>query len=497
MKRIFSMGLFAVMLLGGVASALAGEGCGDSSCAAKMEPTKDRKVSIKGGFVKLWHETGIYRFMNPLTQEERHAAYESAVIKTVEAEITAGHFEGAYKVIEKGAAHHVDATVLADLKQRVAAAEAEGFDSHAILPEGLGQLVMILVGLALIFLAIRKGFEPLLLLPIGFGAILTNIPVAGIAEGPMPGQPAGFLYYFYTVGIETGVFPLLIFMGVGAMTDFGPLLANPKTALLGAAAQFGIFFALIGATFMGGLFSLQDAAAIGIIGGADGPTAIFLASRLSPNLLGAIAVAAYSYMALVPIIQPPIMRALTTKEERAIEMKQLRHVSKAEKIVFPLLVLVLCLLLLPSATPLIGMLMLGNLMKESAVVDRLSDTAQNALINIVTIMLGLGVGSKLAADKFINEQTLGILALGLVAFAIGTASGVLLAKLMNKLSKDQINPLIGSAGVSAVPMAARVANRVGLEANPQNFLLMHAMGPNVAGVIGSAVAAGVLLALVG
>jgi carboxybiotin decarboxylase len=281
------------------------------------------------------------------------------------------------------------------------------------------------------------------------------------------------------------------------MTDFGPLLANPKTALLGAAAQFGIFIALLGAVAMSGLFTLQDAAAIGIIGGADGPTAIFLASRLSPNLLGAIAVAAYSYMALVPIIQPPIMKLLTTKEERAIEMKQLRHVSKVEKIVFPLMVLLLCILLLPSATPLIGMLMLGNLMKESCVVDRLSDTAQNALINIVTIMLGLAVGSKLAADKFLNIQTLGILALGLIAFMIGTAAGVLLAKLMNKLSKEQINPLIGSAGVSAVPMAARVSNKIGLEANPHNFLLMHAMGPNVAGVIGSAVAAGVLLALCG
>ncbi|WP_348534453.1 sodium ion-translocating decarboxylase subunit beta [Pontiella agarivorans] len=368
------------------------------------------------------------------------------------------------------------------------------------MPQGAGQFIMIIVGLVLIFLAIKKGFEPLLLLPIGFGAILTNIPMAGIAAGPMPGQPGGFLYYFYTVGVESGVFPLLIFMGVGAMTDFGPLLANPKTALLGAAAQFGIFIALLGAMWLGGafgMFTLQDSAAIGIIGGADGPTAIFLASRLSPNLLGAIAVAAYSYMALVPIIQPPIMRLLTTPEERAIEMKQLRHVTKTEKIVFPLLVLILCLLLLPSATPLIGMLMLGNLMKECKVVDRLSDTAQNSLINIVTIMLGLAVGSKLAAEKFLNVQTLGVLALGLIAFCIGTAAGVLLAKLMNKLSKEQINPLIGSAGVSAVPMAARVSNKVGLEANPQNFLLMHAMGPNVAGVIGSAVAAGVLLALCG
>ncbi len=320
----------------------------------------------------------------------------------------------------------------------------------------------------------------------------------------MPGQPAGFLYYFYSVGVQSGIFPLLIFMGVGAMTDFGPLLANPKTALLGAAAQFGIFLALLGALLLtkisGGAinFSLSDAASIGIIGGADGPTAIFLSSRLSPDLLGAIAVAAYSYMALVPIIQPPIMKWLTTEDERKIEMKQLRHVSRIEKICFPLIVLLLCILLLPSATPLLGMLMFGNLAKESGVVQRLSDTMQNALINIVTIMLGLAVGSKLAAEKFLNAETLGILVLGLVAFAIGTASGVMLAKLMNKLSKgDKINPLIGAAGVSAVPMAARVANKGGMEANPHNFLLMHAMGPNVAGVIGSAVAAGVLLALVG
>ncbi len=369
------------------------------------------------------------------------------------------------------------------------------WDSTALAHFESGQLIMMAVGFLLLFLAIVKKFEPLLLIPIGFGALLTNIPLAGFSEA------GGLLHYIYAIGIDTGVFPLLIFMGVGAMTDFGPLLANPKTALLGAAAQFGIFLALLGALALTNWthgvidFSLQDAASIGIIGGADGPTAIFLSSRLSPNLLGAIAVAAYSYMALVPIIQPPIMRWLTTKEERAIVMKQLRHVTKTEKIVFPLLVLVLCILLLPSATPLIGMLMLGNLMKESMVVDRLSDTAQNALINIVTIMLGLAVGSKLAADKFLNANTLGILALGLIAFMIGTACGVLLAKLMNKLCKDQVNPLIGSAGVSAVPMAARVANKVGLEENPHNVLLMHAMGPNVAGVIGSAVAAGVLLAL--
>lgn len=453
-------------------------------------------ISIAEGFQKLWKETGIYRFFNPLSAEEKEAAYRSALAKTVDAEIAAGHFAGVVNVLADAAAHGVPEAELAPYRIQLAEAREKGFKEQALLPKGVGQFIMIFVGLGLIYLAIAKKFEPLLLLPIGFGAILTNIPVAGIAAEPIPGQPGGFLHYFYTVGVQSGVFPLLIFMGVGAMTDFGPLLANPKTALLGAAAQFGIFLALLGAVALGGLFSLEEAAAIGIIGGADGPTAIFLASRLAPNLLGAIAVAAYSYMALVPIIQPPIMKLFTTAEERAIEMKQLRPVSKVEKIVFPLMVLVICLLLLPSATPLIGMLMLGNLMKESCVVDRLSDTAQNALINIVTIMLGLAVGSKLAADKFLNVQTLGILALGLAAFVIGTASGVLLAKLMNKLSKDKINPLIGSSGVSAVPMAARVSNKVGLEANPQNFLLMHAMGPNVAGVIGSAVAAGVLLALV-
>ncbi|MGF1756378.1 sodium ion-translocating decarboxylase subunit beta [Photobacterium sagamiensis] len=358
-----------------------------------------------------------------------------------------------------------------------------------------GQIVMILVGCGLLFLAIRKGFEPLLLLPIGFGAILANIPNAGFTE------PGGLLYYIYHIGIETGVFPLLIFMGVGAMTDFGALIANPKTLLLGAAAQFGIFFTLFGAILLnlvpGMEFTLADASSIAIIGGADGPTAIFLASRLSPDLLGAIAVAAYSYMALVPIIQPPIMKALTTPEERQIQMQQLRHVSKAEKILFPMAVLVMTILFLPSASPLVGMFCLGNLMRESGVVDRLSNTVQNELINIVTIMLGLGVGSKLEADKFLQMETLGILVLGAVAFSIGTGGGVLMAKLLNRFSKEDINPLIGAAGVSAVPMAARVVNKVGLEANPHNFLLMHAMGPNVAGVLGSAVAAGILLALVG
>lgn len=359
----------------------------------------------------------------------------------------------------------------------------------------LGQLCMIAVGCLLLFLAISKGFEPLLLLPIGFGAVLANIPNAGFTE------PGGLLYYVYYIGIETGVFPLLIFMGVGAMTDFGALIANPKTLWLGAAAQFGIFATLFGAILLnyvpGMEFSMADASSIAIIGGADGPTAIFLASRLSPDLLGAIAVAAYSYMALVPIIQPPIMKALTTPEERKIKMAQLRHVSKREKVLFPLAVLVMTILFLPSATPLVGMFCLGNLMREAGVVERLSKTAQNELINIVTIFLGLGVGSKLQAEHFLNLETLGILALGAVAFSIGTGAGVLMAKLLNRFSKEDINPLIGAAGVSAVPMAARVVNKVGLEANPQNFLLMHAMGPNVAGVLGSAVAAGVLLALVG
>lgn len=358
------------------------------------------------------------------------------------------------------------------------------------------QFFMIGIGVLLIWLAIVKEFEPLLLIPIGFGGILANIPVAEIASHH------GFLGMIYEFGIHSGIFPLLIFMGVGAMTDFGPLLANPKTALLGAAAQFGIFATLIGALaltkFVPGInFSISDAAAIGIIGGADGPTSIFLASKLAPDLLGAIAVAAYSYMALVPIIQPPIMRALTTKKERMIEMVQLRHVSQREKIVFPLLVLGLCIIFLPTATPLIGVLMFGNLLKESGVVDRLSKTAQNELINIVTILLGLAVGSKLEAVKFFKAETFGILILGLVAFSIGTAAGLLIAKFMNKVSKEKINPLIGAAGVSAVPMAARVVNKVGLEENPNNFLLMHAMGPNVAGVIGSAVAAGVLLAFCG
>ena len=361
-----------------------------------------------------------------------------------------------------------------------------------------GHPIMIMICLFLLWLGIKKQFEPLLLVPIAFGGLLSNIPLAGIAE------PNGFLGIVYEFGIHKGLFPLIIFMGVGAMTDFGPLIANPKTALLGGAAQFGIFGALLLALCCFG-FTLPQSGAIGIIGGADGPTSIFVTSKLAPELLGAIAVAAYSYMALVPVIQPPIMKLLTSKKERQIQMEQLRPVSKREKIVFPLVVLGLCIIFLPDACPLVGMLTFGNLCKECGVVDRLSDTMQNALINIVTIFLGLSVGSKLSAEQFLTVQTLFILILGVIAFSFATAGGVIMAKLMNlfeimaaKMSGREpklINPLIGSAGVSAVPMAARVSNKVGLEYNPQNYLLMHAMGPNVAGVIGSAVAAGVLFAL--
>jgi len=369
-----------------------------------------------------------------------------------------------------------------------------------ILPHGAGQLVMVFVCLILIYLALVKGFEPLLLLPIGFGGLLANIPFGGITTPPvMDGttvvEAGGFLYYIFTMGVSTGIFPILIFMGVGAMTDFGPLIANPITAMLGGAAQFGIFFALLGALALG--FPLKEAASIGIIGGADGPTAIWLTTKLSPDILGAVAVAAYSYMALVPIIQPPIMKLCTSESERHIKMKQLRSVSKLEKVIFSLTVVLLCGFLLPSAIPLVGALMFGNLAKECGVVERLSSTMEGPLINIVTILLGLSVGSKLAADKFLTGQTLGIIILGLFAFSVGTASGVLMARFMNLFLKEKINPLIGSAGVSAVPMAARVSNKVGLEYDNSNYLLMHAMGPNVSGVIGSAVVAGVLYKLCG
>ncbi len=367
-------------------------------------------------------------------------------------------------------------------------------------------LVMIAVACVLFYLAIVKKFEPLLLLPIAFGMLLTNLPGAGLYHAELfegghvhwanfvDANNVGLLDYIY-LGVKLGLYPCIIFIGVGAMTDFGPLLANPKSFLLGAAAQIGIFATFLAALCLG--FNFQEAGSIGIIGGADGPTAIYLTSKLSPNLLGPIAVAAYSYMALVPVIQPPIMKALTTKKEREIVMKQLRKVSKTEKIVFPIVVTIFVSLLLPSAAPLIGCLMLGNLMRESGVVERLSKTVQNELMNITTIFLGVSVGATTTAAAFLNFQTLAILVIGVIAFGLGSASGVLLAKFMNLFLKNKINPLIGSAGVSAVPMAARVSQTVGQEANPGNFLLMHAMGPNVAGVIGSAVAAGILLSFLG
>ena len=370
-----------------------------------------------------------------------------------------------------------------------------------------GQLLMIGIGMGLLYLAIRHRFEPLLLLPIGFGACLVNIPGGEFFQPPVLDQagqvikPGGLLHYIYQAGIASGVFPLLVFMGVGALTDFGPVLANPRTLFLGAAAQFGIFATVFGAVALDALgwvdFSLAQAAAIGIIGGADGPTAIYVASRLAPELLGAIAVAAYSYMALVPLIQPPIAKLLTTEHERSLPMNQLRPVSQREKILFPLVLLVMVSLLLPSSAPLLGMFCLGNLLRESKVVERLRETTQHALINTVTIFLGLGVGARLGADEFLNTQTMGILVLGMVAFGIGTASGVIMAKLMNRWGKIPINPLIGAAGVSAVPMAARVVTRMGQQANSQNHLLMHAMGPNVAGVVGSVVAAGIMIRMLG
>jgi len=393
-------------------------------------------MQITDGLTDLWYSTGIYNFIN-----NAHAQVEGTGV--------------------------------------------EQFLTH------FGQPIMIIVCCFLLWLGIKKQFEPLLLVPIAFGGLLSNIPMP---LGEEIAGPNGFLGIIFAAGIDKGLFPLIIFMGVGAMTDFGPLIANPKTLLLGGAAQFGIFGALLLALVLG--FDMQAAGSIGIIGGADGPTSIYVTTKLKQELLGSIAVAAYSYMALVPVIQPPIMRLLTTKEERKIQMTQLREVSKREKIVFPIAVLILCLIFLPSACPLVGALTFGNLCKECGVTDRLSDTMQNALINIVTIFLGLTVGSKLQADHFLTIETLKILLLGIIAFSLATAAGVIMAKIMNLFLKEKINPLIGSAGVSAVPMAARVSNKVGMEENPQNFLLMHAMGPNVAGVIGSAVAAGVLLSLI-
>lgn len=384
--------------------------------------------------------------------------------------------------------------------EMIAEAVVNFTNSIGIIQITFGQLIMLVISGILMYLAIVKKYEPLLLLPIAFGMMLANLPLAGLMDPPRGNfgeegfVPGGLLYYLY-LGVKLGIYPPLIFLGVGAMTDFGPLIANPRSILLGAAAQFGIFFTFIGATLLG--FTGPQAASIGIIGGADGPTAIFLTSRLAPELLGAVAIAAYSYMALVPIIQPPIMKLLTTKKERMVVMEQLRPVSKTEKIVFPIIVTILVLLIVPSAAPLVGMLMLGNLFKEAGVVERLFKTSSNELINIVTIFLGVTVGATASAENFLQLGTIKIIVMGLAAFAIGTASGVLLGKVMYALSGGKVNPLIGSAGVSAVPMAARVSQVVGQKENPSNFLLMHAMGPNVAGVIGSAVAAGILLSMFG
>ncbi len=368
------------------------------------------------------------------------------------------------------------------------------FSESGVALIGYKEIIMIIVSFVLLYLGIVKKYEPLLLVPIAFGMLLVNLPMTGLMEEATLDQPAGLFQYFY-MGNALGVFPPLIFLGVGAMTDFGPLIANPKSLLLGAAAQFGIFVTFLGAILLG--FTGQAAAPIGIIGGADGPTAIYLSSLLAPEYLGAIAIAAYSYMALVPVIQPPIMKLLTNKEERQIKMEQLRPVSKKERVIFPIMVSVIVVLLVPASAPLIGMLMLGNLFREAGVVDRLSNVAQNALVNTVTIFLGVAVGASASADRFLQTDTLLILGLGVVAFTFGTATGLILAKIMNHFSKSKINPLIGAAGVSAVPMAARVVQKVGQQENSSNFLLMHAMGPNVAGVIGSAVAAGVLLSIFG
>jgi len=368
------------------------------------------------------------------------------------------------------------------------------FSESGVALIGYREIIMIVVSFVLLYLGIVKKYEPLLLVPIAFGMLLVNLPMTGLMAEATSDQPAGLFHYFY-MGNALGVFPPLIFLGVGAMTDFGPLIAHPKSLLLGAAAQFGIFVTFLGAVLLG--FTGQAAAPIGIIGGADGPTAIYLSSLMAPEYLGAIAIAAYAYMALVPVIQPPIMKLLTNEEERKIKMEQLRPVSKKEKIIFPIMVSVIVILLVPASAPLVGMLMLGNLFKEAGVVDRLSDVAQNALVNTVTIFLGVAVGASASADRFLQADTLLILVLGVVAFSFGTATGLILAKIMNYFSKSKINPLIGAAGVSAVPMAARVVQKIGQQENPSNFLLMHAMGPNVAGVIGSAVAAGVLLSIFG
>ena len=418
------------------------------------------EISVKQFLINIWETTGIYKIIHTPTSQE--IAEEEAMKARIEEE---------------------------NKKQALKA--AEDLKNNPV--EGWKKIIMILIGFLIVYLAVAKGFEPLLLIPIGFGTILVNIPGAGMGSAP-----DGMLHIIYSAGVGNEFFPMLIFMGIGAMTDFGPLIANPKTALLGGAAQLGVFFTLFGVALLNLLpeieYNMLQACAISIIGGADGPTSIYVSGKLAPEMMAVIAVAAYSYMALVPMIQPPIMKLLTTKKERLIKMKQLRVVSKTEKTLFPLLLLCLSILLLPPAAPLIGMLAFGNFVKQCGVVDRLSKTMENELMNIVSILLSLGVGSQMTPEKIMNGNSLGIIALGLLAFSVATAGGLIMAKIMNLFLKEKINPLIGSAGVSAVPMAARVANKVGMDEDPSNFLLMHAMGPNVSGVIGTAVAAGVFIA---
>ena len=478
-----------------------------------MEMTRNKAQIIKATFAIMFVAMAVSFFVKPVVKAQSEGAATSSyqtgtglkrVIKGSEnvPNISVNAFlmniwknTGIYKIIHTPTA----AEVAAEKAEKAAELKAEAADPFAdtIVP-GWQKLFMIAIGFLIVYLAVGKGFEPLLLIPIGFGTILVNSPGAGMGEAPH-----GMLHIIYSAGVGNEFFPMLIFMGIGAMTDFGPLIANPKMALLGGAAQFGVFFTLFGVALMNMIpginvdYNMMEASAIAIIGGADGPTSIYVSGKLAPHMMAVIAVAAYSYMALVPMIQPPIMKALTTEKERKIKMEQQRPVSKTEKVLFPMMLLIITILLLPPAAPLIGMLAFGNFVKQCGVVERLSKTMENELMNIVSILLSLGVGSQMTPEKIINSKSIGIIILGLVAFCVATAGGLVMAKIMNLFLKKKINPLIGSAGVSAVPMAARVSNKVGLEYDPSNFILMHAMGPNVSGVIGTAIAAGVFIATYG
>ncbi|MBP5446849.1 MAG: sodium ion-translocating decarboxylase subunit beta [Treponema sp.] len=478
-----------------------------------MEMTKNKAQIIKATFAIMFVAMAVSFFVKPVVKAQSEGAATSSyatgtglkrVIKGSEnvPNISVNAFlmniwknTGIYKIIHTPTA----AEVAAEKAEKAAELKAEAADPFAdIVVPGWQKLFMIAIGFLIVYLAVGKGFEPLLLIPIGFGTILVNIPGAGMGDAPH-----GMLHIIYSAGVGNEFFPMLIFMGIGAMTDFGPLIANPKMALLGGAAQFGVFFTLFGVALMNMIpginvdYNMMEASAIAIIGGADGPTSIYVSGKLAPHMMAVIAVAAYSYMALVPMIQPPIMKALTTEKERKIKREQQRPVSKTEKVLFPMMLLVITILLLPPAAPLIGMLAFGNFVKQCGVVERLSKTMENELMNIVSILLSLGVGSQMTPEKIINSKSIGIIILGLVAFCVATAGGLIMAKVMNLFLKKKINPLIGSAGVSAVPMAARVSNKVGLEYDPSNFILMHAMGPNVSGVIGTAIAAGVFIATYG